>query len=80
MTRALDIDCPNQKRTETVRVFGVSYERQVGCGALAGRYCNGQGIGVDLCQERINEAARITRAKRTRRRTRIAAAKRGCPT
>ena len=67
MTRAIDIPCPNPKRTETVRVFGTSYERQIGCGALAGAYCNGNGIGVDLCQERINEAARLTRAKRKRR-------------
>ena len=71
MTRAIDIPCPNPKRIEVGFVFGKRVERQVGCGAPAGRYCNGQGIGVDLCQERINEAARITRAKRDRRNSRI---------
>lgn len=70
MTRAIDIDCPNRASTETVSAFGIgmTYERKVGCGAPAGRYCNGEGTGVDLCQQRINAAARITRdANRARK-------------
>ena len=32
------------------------------CSTPAGTYCNGAGVGADLCQERINAAAKQTRA------------------
>ena len=67
MTRAIDIDCPNTKTQESVRIAGVEIERSIGCGAVAGQYCSGLGIGVDLCQERINAASAVTRAARKRR-------------
>lgn len=31
------------------------------CGTLAGTYCNGEGVGVDLCIARINLAVRTKR-------------------
>ena len=35
------------------------------CGNPAGTYCNGFGVGVDLCRERITAAAAKTRATRS---------------
>lgn len=36
--------------------------------APAGQVCNGFGVGVDLCQARINEAGAITRQRNQQRR------------
>lgn len=67
-TRAIDIDCPIPKRTETVAICGVTGTRSVGCGAVAGEYCGSYGVGTDLCQARISAAAAKTRAANRARR------------
>lgn len=37
------------------------------CCVLAGTYCNGLGVGVDLCQARINAASAATREANRKR-------------
>jgi hypothetical protein len=69
-TRAIDIDCPNPKTKEPRQLFGVATFRWIGCGAKADNRCNEYGVGVDLCQARINAAVRLTRAAKRGRKSR----------
>jgi hypothetical protein len=40
------------------------------CGRAAGTVCNGEGIGADMCQARINAAVKVTRERNRALRTR----------
>lgn len=64
VTRAVDIDCPNIITYEMVTIAGMTFRRAVGCGAKRGNYCNGEGVGADLCNARISAARAATRKKR----------------
>ena len=63
-TRAVDIDCPIPLTYVTVMFMNMPMRKKQGCGAKAGHYCNSEGVGVDLCPERITAARRATRATR----------------